>query len=110
MERYAFKMFLKPGMEAEYKRRHDEIWPKLVDLLHDAGVSEYSIYLDLETNTLFGVLLRPKDHGMNKLPDHPVMQLFGLVWPSAQKMADLMQTNEKNQPIAIPLDPMFYMK
>ena len=104
MERYAFKMFLKPGMEAEYKRRHDEIWPKLVDLLHDAGISEYSIYLDLETNTLFGVLLRPKDHGKNKLPDHPVMQRW---WAY---MADLMQTNEKNQPIAIPLDPMFYMK
>ena len=35
MERYAFKMFLKPGMEAEYKRRHDEIWPELVDLLRE---------------------------------------------------------------------------
>ncbi|MEN9895048.1 MAG: hypothetical protein RIR97_900, partial [Pseudomonadota bacterium] len=32
MERYAFKMFLNPGMEAEYKRRHDAIWPELVDL------------------------------------------------------------------------------
>ncbi|MGB9142439.1 MAG: L-rhamnose mutarotase, partial [Aestuariivirga sp.] len=39
-------MFLKPGMEAEYKRRHDEIWPELLDLLHAAGISEYSIYLD----------------------------------------------------------------
>lgn len=104
MERFAFKMFLKPGMEAEYKRRHDEIWPELVHLLHDAGISEYSIYLDLETNTLFGVLLRPKDHGMNKLPDHPVMQRW---WAY---MAELMQTTEKNQPIAIPLDPMFYLK
>lgn len=97
-------MFLKAGMEAEYKRRHDEIWPELVDLLYDAGISEYSNYLDLETNTVFGVPLRPKGNGMNKLPDHTVMQRW---WAY---MADLMQTNEKNQPITIPLDPMFYMK
>ena len=104
MERYAFKMFLKPGMEAEYKRRHDEIWPKLVDLLHDAGVSEYSIYLDLETNTLFGVLLRPKDHGMNKLPDHPVMQRW---W---KHMADVMRTNADGSPVVEPLPCMFHME
>ena len=30
MQKYAFKMQLNPGMEAEYKRRHDEIWPELV--------------------------------------------------------------------------------
>ena len=58
MERYAFRMKLNPGMKAEYVRRHDEIWPELVELLKDAGVSDYSIHLDEETNTLFGVLLR----------------------------------------------------
>ena len=63
-ERYAFKMKLNPGMEAEYRKRHDEIWPELVTLLHDAGVSDYSIHLDPETNILFGVLSRPADHTM----------------------------------------------
>ena len=67
LEKHAFKMKLNPGMEAEYRRRHDEIWPELVDLLHDAGVSDYSIHLDRETNTLFGVLTRPKDHTMASL-------------------------------------------
>ncbi|MFN0191168.1 MAG: L-rhamnose mutarotase [Aestuariivirga sp.] len=104
VERYAFKMSLKPGMEAEYKRRHDEIWPELVDLLHEAGISEYSIYLDQDTNTLFGVLLRDQNHGMDRLPDHPVMQRW---WAY---MADTISTNEKNQPVAIPLKPVFYMK
>lgn len=104
MERYASRMFLKPGMEAEYKRRHDEIWPELVDLRHAAGISEYSVYLDIETNILFGVLLRPMENGMNKLPDHTAMRRC---WAH---MADLMQTNERNQPITIPLDPMFYRK
>ena len=74
MEKYAFKMHLNPGMEAEYKKRHDEIWPELVTLLTDAGVSDYSIHLDRETNTLFGVLWRKSDHGMANLPDHSVMK------------------------------------
>ena len=43
MERYAFRMRLHPGMEAEYQRRHDAIWPELVDLLHAAGISDYAI-------------------------------------------------------------------
>ena len=59
MQKYAFKMQLNPGMEAEYKRRHDAIWPELVQLLKEAGISDYSIHLDRETNTLFGVLWRP---------------------------------------------------
>ena len=61
-EKYAFRMRLNPGMKAEYKRRHDEIWPELVALLKQAGVSDYSIHLDEETNMLFGVLWRRDDH------------------------------------------------
>jgi L-rhamnose mutarotase len=41
-EKYAFRMTLNPGMKAEYIRRHDEIWPELVALLKDAGVSDCS--------------------------------------------------------------------
>jgi L-rhamnose mutarotase len=104
MPRYAFKMFLNPGMEAEYKRRHDEIWPELVDLLHAAGISDYSIFLDPATNVLFGVLQRHERHGMEGLPGHPVMQRW---WAH---MADIMRTNEKHEPVAIPLDSVFYMK
>ena len=37
MERHAFTMKLHPGMEAEYRKRHEAIWPELVDLLHEAG-------------------------------------------------------------------------
>ncbi|MBQ5402159.1 MAG: L-rhamnose mutarotase, partial [Bacteroidales bacterium] len=47
--REAFKMFLKPGMEQEYQRRHAAIWPELKKLLSDSGVSNYSIYWDRET-------------------------------------------------------------
>ena len=96
-EKYAFKMKLNPGMKAEYSRRHDEIWPELVALLKEAGVSDYSIHLDEETNTLFGVLWRRDDHGMDDLPKHPVMQRW---WAH---MADIMETKPDNEPVAVPL-------
>jgi L-rhamnose mutarotase len=96
-------MFLNPGMLAEYRKRHDEIWPELVTLLKDAGVSDYSIHLDEETNTLFGVLWRRVDHTMDDLPSHPVMQRW---WAH---MADIMRTNDKNEPVAIPLTLVFHM-
>ncbi|MFZ2100102.1 MAG: L-rhamnose mutarotase, partial [Oricola sp.] len=83
-EKHAFKMTLNPGMAEEYKRRHDEIWPDLVDLLHAAGVSDYSIFLDGDTDTLFGVMWRRRDHTMAALPDHPVMRKW---WAH---MADIM--------------------
>jgi L-rhamnose mutarotase len=103
MARFAFKMFLNPGMEAEYRRRHDAIWPELSALLKDAGISNYSIHLDRATNVLFGCLERTDDHGMDALSGHPVMQRW---W---QHMGDIMQTNGDGSPVAIPLATMFHM-
>ena len=53
---YAFRMKLKPGNVDEYKRRHDEIWPELAQLLREAGIYDYSIFLDEEDLHLFAVL------------------------------------------------------
>ena len=103
MQKYAFKMRLNPGMEAEYKRRHDEIWPELAALLKDAGISDYSIHLDRDTNTLFGVLWRTDDHRMDALAHHPVMQRW---WAH---MADIMETAPDNEPVSIPLVTVFHM-
>lgn len=103
MQKFAFRMQLNPGMEAEYRARHDAIWPELVVLLKEAGIEDYSIHLDSETNALFGVLWRRDDHGMEDLPAHPVMQRW---WAH---MADLMQTHPDGAPIAVPLVPMFHL-
>lgn len=103
MQRHAFKMRLNPGMEAEYTRRHDEIWPDLVQLLKDAGISNYSIHLDRETNTLFGYLERRDDHAMDDLPSHPVMKKW---WAY---MGDIMATNPDGSPVAIPLAETFHL-
>jgi L-rhamnose mutarotase len=103
MQKYAFKMRLNAGMEAEYLRRHDQIWPELVGLLHAAGISDYSIYLDPETLILFGVLWRSDDHTMDDLPQSPIMAKW---WAH---MADIMQSHPSNEPVATPLVPMFHM-
>lgn len=103
MQKYAFRMQLNPGMQDEYRRRHDEIWPELVALLKDAGIEDYSIHLDPGTNALFGVMWRRDDHGMDALPAHPVMRRW---WAH---MADLMETRPDNEPVAVPLVPMFHL-
>lgn len=103
MQKYAFRMRLNPGCREEYQRRHDAIWPELVTLLKQAGISDYSIHLDEETNLLFGVLWRQDDHRMDDLPAHPVMQRW---WAH---MADIMETRPDNQPVAVPLATVFHM-
>ncbi len=103
-EKYAFKMKLNEGKLAEYKKRHDEIWPELVALLKDAGVSDYSIHLDEETNILFGVLWRNLPNKMASLPDTLVMKRW---WAH---MADIMQTHPNNEPVAKPLLNVFHME
>ncbi len=103
MEKYAFKMLLNDGCLDEYRKRHDEIWPELVELLRASGIRDYSIHLDEETNLLFGVLWRAEHHGMDALPDHPVMQRW---WAH---MADIMVTHPTNEPVATPLTPVFHM-
>ena len=103
MQRHAFKMHLNPGMEAEYTRRHDAIWPDLVLLLKDSGIANYSIHLDRETMTLFGYLERRDDHTMDDLPSHPVMKRWW-AW-----MGDIMATNPDGSPVAIPLTETFFL-
>ena len=103
MEKFAFRMRLNPGMREEYERRHDAIWPELVELLKAAGISDYSIHLDPKTDTLFGVLWRTDDHGMDALPEQDVMQRW---W---SHMADIMETTPDNTPVVVPLEPMFHL-
>ena len=103
MQKYAFRMRLNPGCLDEYRKRHDEIWPELIRLLKDVGISDYSIHLDEETNILFGVLWRTDNHRMDALPQQDIMQRW---WAH---MADIMETQADNEPVAVPLTPVFHM-
>jgi len=96
-------MTLKPGVVAEYKKRHDEIWPELAAELKAAGISDYSIFLDEETLTLFAVQKVVPGNTAAKLPDSPIIRKW---W---HYMAPLMQTHPDNSPIVTPLLEVFHL-
>ncbi len=102
-ERIAFRMNLFPGQAAEYEKRHDEIFPDLAQALKDAGVSDYTIWLDPESSHLFGILTRTDDHTMADLPDTEVMKRW---W---KHMADIMETHPDNVPVQVPLKRVFHL-
>ncbi len=52
MEKYAWKAIIREGMLEEYIKRHDEIWPEMLELLRSAGIKNYSIWQT--GNELFG--------------------------------------------------------
>jgi L-rhamnose mutarotase len=103
MKRNVFAMQLKPGNEAEYKRRHDEIWPELKAELRKAGVSDYSIYLDPQTLRLFAIQSLADDETNDLLPQNPIVRKW---WDS---MKNLMETNPDNSPKVWALNEMFHM-
>ena len=100
-ETMAFRMVLHKGKAAEYRKRHDEIWPELVTALRDAGVVEYRIFLDEKTHHLFAVLTRRCEHRMAGLRDAPVMRRW---WTM---MADIMETNPDASPQEVTLAEIF---
>jgi L-rhamnose mutarotase len=104
MKRLAFKMHLLEGQKEEYKKRHNEIWPELSQLLKNAGVSEYSIFLDEETNTLFAF---QKVIGAGSSQDLGQTEIVQKWWAF---MADIMETNPDHSPVTKSLDEVFYMK
>ena len=96
-------MYLKPGFEAEYERRHAAIWPELKALLSESGVSDYSIYWDRDTNILFAFQKTDGDASSQDLGSNPIVQKW---W---DYMADIMEVNPDNSPVSIPLPEVFHM-
>lgn len=103
MKRVAFKMKLNKGQEEEYRKRHDKLWPDLEQLLKETGIQEYSIFLDGETLSLFGVLKIEDELALDELPKHPVMKRW---WTY---MKDIMDSNPDHSPVSIPLKEVFYL-
>ena len=80
MVRKGFKMFLYPGMAEEYEKRHNALWPEMKEMIHEYGGHNYSIYLDKETNVLYGYL---------EVEDEA--------------------RNEDNSPVCVDLSPVFHL-
>jgi len=104
MQRIALTMKLKPGCEAEYKKRHDAIWPELAAELTKAGVSDYSIFLDEASLTLFAVHKLSDDHSLDQLPETAIVKKW---WAY---MADIMETNADHSPVCTPLQEVFHQE
>ncbi|RZM22891.1 MAG: L-rhamnose mutarotase [Pedobacter sp.] len=103
MKKIAFKMYLKPGCEKEYEKRHKEIWPELSDLLKGAGVSDYSIFWDRESNILFAVQ-RNEGTGSQMLGTNEIVKKW---WAY---MGDIMETNPDHSPVSVSLEPLFHLE
>ncbi len=103
MKRNAFIMKLKPGFAAEYKRRHNEIWPELTRALKQAGISDYSIYLDEETLTLFAFQKLARNNRADTLPGQAIVKKW---W---KYMADIMETNSDYSPLTKELKEVFHL-
>lgn len=97
-------MKLYPGLKEEYRKRHAAIWPELRKMLKDSGVSNYSIFLDEETNTLFAFQNVEGDKGSQDIGTEEIVQKW---W---DYMADVMETNPDNSPVSIPLEEVFFME
>ena len=104
MERQAFIMKLNPGCKDEYKNRHDQIWPKLKEMLSSVGISDYSIYLDESTMTLFATLKLSENNRANTLSQQNIVKEW---WAY---MEDIMETNSDNSPIQNELIEVFHME
>lgn len=103
MKRHAFTMKLKPGCEEEYKKRHDEIWPELQEVLSEAGIHDYSIFLDEESLTLFAVQKLEDGYDDEEVASNAVVRKW---W---DYMKDIMDTNPDNSPVVKPLKEVFHM-
>lgn len=99
----SFKMHLYEGMAEEYERRHNLLWPEMKDMIHEYGGHNYSIFLDSETNVLYGYIEIEDEDKWAESADTAINRKW---W---DYMADIMETNPDNSPVSIPLPELFYM-
>lgn len=98
-----FKMKLYPGMEAEYERRHNLLWPEMKDMIHQHGGRNYTIFLDPETLILFGSIEIEDEALWNAGADTAINRKW---W---DYMADIMETNPDNSPVCHDLHQVFHL-
>ena len=98
-----FKMKLYPGMEKEYEKRHNALWPEMIDMIYEYGGKNYSIFLDRETNILFGYIELEDESKWSESANTAICRKW---W---DYMADIMDTNPDNSPVSTDLVPVFHL-
>lgn len=98
-----FKMKLYKGFEDEYKKRHSNLWDEMKAMIHEYGGNNYSIFLDEETNYLYGFIELDDEELWNKSAETEICKKW---WAY---MKDIMETNEDNSPVSTDLKLMFHL-
>jgi L-rhamnose mutarotase len=101
--RKAFRMAVDPGEAGEYERRHRPVWPELQATLVAHGVRSYSIFLDPETNDLFGYVEIDREEQWAAIAATDVCRRW---W---RHMQDLMPTNPDASPVTRNLREVFHL-
>lgn len=103
MIRKAFVMTLKPEKQAEYKSRHNPIWPELHDTLKRNGVRNYSIFLEPGSDQLFAYAEVESEEVWQKIAETEACRRW---WAY---MKDIMFTNGDDSPVTHDLDEVFHI-
>lgn len=103
MIRKAFLMKVNPDAHEEYERRHRPIWAELEEVLKNHGVSNYSIFLEMETNQLFGYVEIESEKLWNQIAETDECKRW---W---NFMKDVMSVNSDNSPISVELKEVFHL-
>ena len=103
MVRKSFKMKLYAGMAEEYTKRHNALWPEMKEMIHEYGGSSYSIFLDKDTNVLYGYIELQNEEEWNRSADTAICRKW---WDF---MADIMETNPDNSPVSTDLCEVFHL-
>lgn len=101
--RKSFKMKLYEGQEKEYEKRHNELWPEMKEMIHEYGGKNYSIFLDKETNILYGYIEIENAELWDESANTEICKKW---WAY---MADIMETNSDNSPVSINLEEVFHL-
>lgn len=103
MVRKAFKMQLFEGLAKEYEKRHNDLWPEMKEMIHKYGGSNYTIFLDEETNVLYGYIELEDEEKWDKSAETEICKKW---WAF---MADIMETNPDNSPVSVSLKNVFHL-
>lgn len=102
--RKSFKMKLYEGQKNEYEKRHNELWPEMKEMIHKYGGKNYSIFLDEETNILYGYIEIESEERWAKTAETEICKKW---WTY---MADIMETNTDNSPVSVDLIEVFHLE
>jgi L-rhamnose mutarotase len=104
IKRFGTKMKLYPGFKEEYRKRHDELWPEMVNLMKKEGIGNYSIFIDPESDILFSYFELTSSYSEKNHSSNEIVKRW---W---KYMSDIMETHPDYSPVTVELEQVFYLE